>query len=137
MSARQTCGSRGDMSRPGSRRSRYTCAHFHGAFYAVHLLGEYDGGRQVIGTLSGGGRSLRLTGLGAAKSLKQGIFQRIPTSLGTHATSKNLIRRWLRSSLITQIKNFSGNFFSRNRESTFPNHGVCRTHSRLAVLATI
>jgi len=31
-------------------RGCFTCRHFHGIFYAEHMLCERNGGRQVIGT---------------------------------------------------------------------------------------
>jgi len=44
-------------------RGCYTCTHFHGIFYAEHLLCERNSGRQVIGTPSAGcAFSMRATG---------------------------------------------------------------------------
>jgi len=34
---------------PARARGCYTCAYWHGTFYAEHLLCERNGGRQVIG----------------------------------------------------------------------------------------
>jgi hypothetical protein len=34
---------------PARARGCLTCTHFHGQFYAAHLLCERDGGRRVIG----------------------------------------------------------------------------------------
>jgi hypothetical protein len=35
---------------PARARGCFTCTHFHGRFYADHLLCENRGGSQVIGT---------------------------------------------------------------------------------------
>jgi hypothetical protein len=34
---------------PARSRGCLTCTHFHGGFYASHLLCECDGGRYVVG----------------------------------------------------------------------------------------
>ena len=34
---------------PARSRGCLTCTHFHGRFYASHLLCECDGGRYVVG----------------------------------------------------------------------------------------